>query len=113
MHICQRYIWLDHVKSYEILMFVCFKPESATPPAIPSQAATADDTFTPSRTDSSAVFSQETEFYTALYTWLLRQQDVMGTWGGGLQQTWEIWATYGVDNECIPKEFPVRHRQLD
>jgi len=35
----------------------------------PNQAATADDTFTPSRTDSNAVFSQETEFYTALYTW--------------------------------------------
>ena len=67
-------------------MFVCLN-QKVQPPSAPSKAATADDTFTPSRTDSNAVFSQETEFYTALYTWHLRQQGVTGSpWGGGCQQ---------------------------
>jgi len=35
----------------------------------PTQAATADDTFTPSRTATDAVFGVETEFYTALHLW--------------------------------------------
>jgi len=34
-----------------------------------NQAATADDTFTPSSASVAAVFSDKTEFYTALYTW--------------------------------------------
>ena len=37
--------------------------------ATPRQAATADDTFTPSRTATDAVFGVETEFYTALHLW--------------------------------------------
>ena len=57
------------------LMYACLN-QKVQPPSAPSKAATADDTFTPSRTDSNAVFSQETEFYTALYTWQLRQQGV-------------------------------------
>jgi len=35
------------------------------------QAATADDSFTPSRVDANAVFSDKTEFYTALHLWPL------------------------------------------
>ena len=35
----------------------------------PTQAATADDSFTPSRVDANAVFSDKTEFYTALHLW--------------------------------------------
>ena len=85
-------------------MFVCLN-QKVQPPSAPSKAATADDTFTPSRTDSNAVFSQETEFYTALYTWHLRQQGVTGSpWGGGFQQQ-----TYGgvqwVYTIVYPKSF--------
>lgn len=41
------------------------------------QAATADDSFTPSRVDANAVFSDKTEFYTALHLWPLGE----ASWG--------------------------------